>query len=50
MLWGRSIILQKNIYMRRSELYSLKQEEKALDKYVNQYEKLALEAGIGPDI
>ena len=37
---------EKYIYMRRSELYSLKQEGKALDKYVNQLEKLALEAGL----
>lgn len=40
----------EKIYMRRSELFSLKQEVKPLDKHVEKLENLALEADIGPEI
>lgn len=40
----------EKIYMRRSELFSLKQEVKPLGKYVEKLENLALEADIGPEI
>ena len=42
--------MKKLVELRRSELYSLNEEEKPLDKYVEQLEKLALEAGIGPAV